>query len=66
MSKDHPDLKEEIGIALNIIKKRWGLPTRLAVMARLLNEKDATLLQIAARRVKLGATKGTIQEDESE
>lgn len=66
MNEHNPDLREEIGVALNILKKRWNLPTRAAVMARLLNEKDPTLLQIAARRVKLGATKGTIQEDQNE
>ena len=66
MDEANPDLRLEVGIALNMLKERWELPTLTAVMARLIDEKDPTLLQIAARRVKLGATKGTAQEDTHE
>lgn len=62
MSDDNPDLREQIYIALDILKARLELPSRAAVMEYLINKNDPTTMQVAARRVKLGATKGTIQE----
>jgi hypothetical protein len=62
MKEEQPDQREVVRVALDILAKQWGLSTRLETIARLLEEKDKTLIQVAARRVKLGATKGTIQE----
>lgn len=62
MSDDNPDLKDQIYVALDILKARLKLPSRAAVIEHLINKNDPTVMQIAARRVKLGATKGTAQE----
>lgn len=57
-------MQEEIMIAVDVLKKRMGLSTRAEVLIYLLNKEDPTLLQLAARRIKLGATKGTAQEED--
>jgi hypothetical protein len=56
------DMREQIYIALDILKKKLGLSTRAAVMEYLITQHDPTIMQVAARRIKLTSKKDDAHE----
>lgn len=53
MNDDKDQLTAEIGEALDILKKRWQLKSRIEVIKHLIELSEPTTLQIAQRRLRL-------------
>ena len=58
MSKQKDETTVLVGAALDILKKRWNLKTRIEVIKHLLETHEATTLQVAARKIKLEKDEG--------
>jgi hypothetical protein len=53
MSNSKDETTRLIGAALDILKKRWNLKTRVEVIKQLLETAEPTTLQIAERKLKI-------------
>lgn len=62
-SENSHDIRNDLWIALDLLRQKWGLETRTETLERLLNAEDPTLLQLAKRRNKLIAAKKLPPED---
>ena len=53
MTANQDQAREEIKIALEMLKKRWGFQDNFQVIRKLIESVDKTVLQLAERKVRV-------------